>query len=65
MNITIRIATEADMPAIHALVYELAVYEKEPEAVETTPEEYLVDFRAGRFEAQVAEMDGIVVGMVL
>ncbi|MBL7775104.1 MAG: GNAT family N-acetyltransferase [Saprospiraceae bacterium] len=65
MNITIRPATEADLPAIHALVYELAVYEKEPDAVETSPEEYLEDFRQGRFEAQVAEADGQVVGMTL
>ncbi len=46
------------MPAIHALVYELAVYEKEPESVETTPAEYLEDFRNGMFEAHVAEVDG-------
>lgn len=65
MNIIIRPATEADLPAIHALVYELAVYEKEPEAVETTPAEYLEDFRNGLFEATVAEVDGQVVGMTL
>lgn len=65
MNITIRAATEADLPAIHALVYELAVYEKEPEAVVTTPAEYLDDFRKGLFEAHVAELDGRVVGMTL
>lgn len=65
MNITIRTATEADLPAIHALVYELAVYEKEPEAVETTPAEYLADFRNGLFEAFVAEVDKEVVGMTL
>jgi GNAT superfamily N-acetyltransferase len=65
MNITIRPATEADLPAIHALVYELAVYEKEPEAVVTSPAEYLGDFRNGLFEAQVAEIDGQVVGMTL
>jgi GNAT superfamily N-acetyltransferase len=64
-NIKIRPATEADIPAIHALVYELAVYEKEPEAVLTSPEEYLADFRDGRFECQVAELDGRVVGMIL
>lgn len=63
--ITIRPATEADLPAIHALMYELAVYEKEPEAVFTTVEEYRTDFRAGLFESQVAEMDGQVVGMIL
>ncbi|MBK6929959.1 MAG: GNAT family N-acetyltransferase [Saprospirales bacterium] len=65
MNIIIRPATEADLPAIHALVYELAVYEKEPEAVVTTPAEYLEDFRKGLFEAQVAELDGRIVGMTL
>ena len=66
MNHTIiRPATEADIPSIHALVYELAVYEKEPEAVFTTPEEYLEDFRNGLFESHVAEMDGKIVGMTL
>jgi GNAT superfamily N-acetyltransferase len=62
---TIRFATEADMPFIHALVYELAVYEKEPEAVFTNPEEYLADFKAGRFECMVAEVEGKIVGMTL
>ncbi|MDO8969682.1 MAG: GNAT family N-acetyltransferase [Saprospiraceae bacterium] len=61
----IRPATEADIPSIHALVYELAVYEKEPEAVFTTPEEYLEDFRNGLFESHVAEIDGKIVGMTL
>jgi GNAT superfamily N-acetyltransferase len=66
MNHTIiRPATEADIPSIHALVYELAVYEKEPEAVFTTPEEYLEDFKNGLFESHVAEMDGQIVGMTL
>ena len=61
----IRLATAADIPAIHALVYELAVFEKEPEAVFTTPEEYLEDFNNGLFESHVAELDGQVVGMTL
>ncbi len=64
-SITIRPATAADIPAIHALMFELAVYEKEPEAVLTTVEEYLRDFRDGLFESHVAEMDGAVVGMTL
>lgn len=64
-KIIIREATELDMPAIHALVYELAVYEKEPEAVRTTPAEYLEDFKNGLFESRVAEMEGKVVGMTL
>jgi GNAT superfamily N-acetyltransferase len=64
-NIQIRSATEADMAAVHALVYELAVYEKEPEAVFTTPEEYLADFNNGRFECRVAELEGKIIGMTL
>lgn len=64
-NIRIRPATLADMPAVHALVYELAVYEKAPEAVVTTPEEYERDFAEGRFECMVADMEGAVAGMVL
>lgn len=64
-KITIRPATEADLPAIHGLMYELAVYEKEPEAVFTTVEEYREDFRNGLFESHLAETDGRVVGMIL
>ncbi len=66
MKITIRPATEADLPAIHGLVYELAEFEKEPEAVATSPAEYLEDFRNGLFQSNVAELeDGKIVGMTL
>lgn len=61
----IRPATETDLPAIHALVYELAVYEKSPDSVTTTPAEYLEDFRKGLFQSHVAEMEGRIVGMAL
>ena len=70
-NIIIRLAKEADMPAIHALVHELAVYERAPEAHTATVEDYLRDFKAGIFESHVAvNMDkslgkqGEVVGMI-
>ena len=53
------------MPAIHALMYELAVYEKSPESVEATVEEYIEDFRKGTFESHVAVWQGEVVGMTL
>ncbi len=53
------------MPAVYALVYELAVYEKAPEAVVTTPEEYVRDFREGRFSCLVAESSESIVGMAL
>jgi GNAT superfamily N-acetyltransferase len=64
-NITIRPATEADLPAVHGLMFELAVYEKEPEAVAATLEEYREDFRNGLFESHVAEMEGKIIGMTL
>ena len=53
------------MPSMHALMSELAVYEKAPEEVKTTPEEYLEDFRNGLFEGEVAEVNGKIVGMTL
>lgn len=65
-NIDIRPATVADLPAIHGLVYELAVYEKEPEAHTATLADYERDFKAGIFEAHVAvDTDSnTVVGMI-
>ena len=70
-NIVIRMATEADMPAIHALVHELAVYERAPEAHTATIEDYLRDFKAGIFESHVAVStdaslgkQGEIVGMI-
>lgn len=64
-EVQIRPATVTDIPAIHALMYELAVYEKSPESVEATVEEYIEDFRAGIFESHVAVWQGEVVGMTL
>ncbi len=63
--ITIRRAGVDDIPAMHALMFELAVYEKSPESVEATVEEYVEDFKNGLFEGFVAEMEGKVVGMTL
>jgi GNAT superfamily N-acetyltransferase len=63
--VIIRPATIADVPAMHALMYELAVYERSPESVEATVEEYERDFEAGIFEGHVAELDGEVIGMTL
>jgi GNAT superfamily N-acetyltransferase len=54
MNIQIRLATADDMAAVHALVHELAVYEKAPEAHTATIEQYTADWEAGIFEAQLA-----------
>ena len=64
-KIEIRPAQLSDVPSMHALMYELAVYENAPEAVATTVEEYETDFSNGLFEGFVAEADGQIVGMTL
>jgi GNAT superfamily N-acetyltransferase len=65
-NIMVRAATISDMPAIHALVHELAVYEKAPEAHTATIEDYERDFNEKIFEAHVAvdEDSADIVGMI-
>ncbi len=66
MTINIRPVTLADMPAIHALVHELAIYERAPEAHTATIQDYENDYNAGIFDAKVAEnTEGVIVGMVL
>ena len=61
----IRQATEADLPAIHTLVAELAAYVNEGDKCVATIDDYRSDLAAGFFEAIVAEEDGTVVGMML
>ncbi len=66
---SIRAAVPADVPAILGLVHELAIYEREPEAVEATE----AHFREALFPqeqaptsfAHVAVVDGTVVGMAI
>ena len=65
ISIQIRKAIASDLPAIHALVFELAEYEKGLDKVSTTPDSYLRDFNDKVFQAFVAEVDGEVVGMAL
>jgi GNAT superfamily N-acetyltransferase len=63
----IRLATTEDVLVILELIHELAVYEKEPDAVLTTP----TDLQTALFgpdavaSCHVAELDGRVVGMAL
>jgi GNAT superfamily N-acetyltransferase len=54
MNIQIRPATIADMPTVHALVRELAIYENAPEQHTATISDYEKDFSDGIFEVQFA-----------
>ena len=62
---TIRLAEKADLPAIYALVKELALYEKAPESVTATLIDYEIDFDDKIFESIVAEINGEIVGMAL
>jgi GNAT superfamily N-acetyltransferase len=65
MNFSLRPGTAADMHAVHALVHELAIFEKAPEAHTATIEDYLTDFQANIFQIIVAELeDGTIAGMV-
>ena len=65
MSVQIRKATQDDIPAIHDLVRELAIYEKAEQEFIASQEEYRRDFADGVFQCQVAESDDQVVGMVL
>lgn len=64
-NLTIRPGTIDDLPFIHQMVTELAIYEKEPEAVTATLDDYRRDFESDIFQTLVAEVDGKPVGMML
>lgn len=65
MSVQIRKAIQSDIPAIHDLVRELAIYEKAEDEFIASQEEYRRDFADGVFQCQVAEADSQVVGMVL
>jgi GNAT superfamily N-acetyltransferase len=63
----IRKGTREDIPAVLALVKELAVFEKQPDEVQVTVPEML-DWGFGKkkiFEFFVLEVDGVLVGMAL
>jgi GNAT superfamily N-acetyltransferase len=64
MSITIRQARPEDATAIYDMIYELAVYEKAPQEVVTTPDEIRETlFSPGsKTEALIAESEGKAVG---
>lgn len=64
-TIKIRSASSSDMPTVHKLVMELAVFEKAPNEVVTTVREYEQDFKNGWFDILLATEDENVVGMAL
>ena len=67
MESIIRFATPSDMPRVLELIKELAVFEKEPDAVEINEETLLEDGFSGHpdFTCFVAELNGKVEGMAL
>ncbi|MBK9318091.1 MAG: GNAT family N-acetyltransferase [Bacteroidetes bacterium] len=64
MNIVVRKGTKDDMPAVHALICELALFEKAPQEVTNTIEDMLVDGFGPHpvFFCLVAEENGVVYG---
>jgi GNAT superfamily N-acetyltransferase len=67
MNLSIRKATAPDMPQVLDLIKELAVFEKEPDAVEISAK-ILEEEGLGKnplFTCFVAEIDGMIVGIAL
>jgi GNAT superfamily N-acetyltransferase len=67
LNLTIRTATPADVPAILRFIRELALYEREPDAVVATEDDLLRDGwgPTPRFRAMIAEADAEAVGFAL
>jgi len=67
MNITIRKGTKADLPQVHSLIMELAIYERAPDEVTNT----LADMKEDGFgenpifEFLVAEAENKIIGLCL
>ncbi len=66
-SLTIRPASAADVDTIFHFIKSLAAFEREPDAVKTTPEDLLRDGFGQRpkFETLLAELDGVPVGFAL
>lgn len=67
VDVVVRPGVEADLPRVHELIVELAVYEKEPDAVVTTVEDMRRDGFGPDpiFEFLVATVDDVIVGLSL
>lgn len=67
MKYSIRDAQASDMVQVHKLIKELAVFEKEADAVEVTADDLIRDGFEGNklFHCYVTEVEGNVVGMAL
>ena len=67
MNFKIRKGQQNDMPSVFKLIQELAIYEKEPDAVHITVDDLITHgFRENpQFNIFVAEVEGEIIGMAL
>ncbi len=65
MTPALRKATEKDLPAIHGLVKQLADFEKMPNAVTTTLEDYSKALISKEIQIDVATVNDHIVGMTL
>jgi GNAT superfamily N-acetyltransferase len=63
----IRKASKKDMPFVLELIKELAIFEKEPNAVEVTVDDLIQDgfLKQPLFQCFVAEEEGVIIGMAL
>lgn len=67
MSFTIRKASKNDMKSVLGLIMELAIYEKEPDAVEITVEDLIHDgfSEKPKFKVFVAEEESTIIGIAL
>ena len=67
MNFTVRLAQRIDMESVLNLITELAVFEKEPDAVEVTISDLEIDgfSKNPSFHCFVAEVNGKIEGLAL
>ena len=67
MNFIVRLGEEKDMQSVFNLITELAVFEKEPEAVEITVDDLLRDgfSKNPKFKVYVAEQENTIIGIAL
>ena len=65
MNVQIRVALTQDMSSVLDLIQELAVFEKEPDAVDITVDDLIRDYNDGLFQCYVAVEADEVIGMAL
>lgn len=67
MDFIVRLGQEKDMQSVHNLITELAVFEKEPDAVKITVDDLIQDGFSDnpKFKVFVAEQENTIIGIAL